>query len=282
MHNLKQRLETIQLSKAQKQQMIANAKRQPKKQRSYIPIILPAFIALSVFFIMISIVPNSWTFQQTTASMNDLSIFHHLSLAITLWSVVSSIELIIIYYVTKSCIAHTVRWQTNEKIQEWNAFFSKPVLPKVVLFIALVLLWAGTFYFASLWYSQLIFVVLSVILITFSNLNLKDTRKRKQSHCPHCQVPFTRKQIWRKSFMAYREKCDECKQPIYLERRAAQNSVKYALLPLMPIYLHDLFNLYFVYVLLFSILLMISLTYFYTPFMMQFTDKDNTMDDFKK
>ena len=260
MHNLKQRLEPIQLSKAQKQQMIANAKRQPKKQRSYIPIILPAFIALSVFFIMISIAPNSWTFQQTTASTNNQSMLQHLSLAIILWSVVGSIELIIIYYVAKACIAHTVRWQTNEKIQEWNAFLSKPVLSKIVLFIAFVLLWIGTFYFTSLWFSQLIFVLLSVLLITFSILN--GARNHKQSHCPHCHEPFTRKQIFRKTFMAYREKCDECKKPIYSERKATQNSIMYAFIPLIPIWLHDLVALQFVYVLLFSILLMISLTYF--------------------
>ena len=280
MHNLKQRLEPIQLSKAQKQQIIANAKRQPKKQRSYIPIILPAFIALSVFFIMISITPNSWTFQQTTASTYNQSMFDHLSLAIILWSTVSSIELIIIYLVAKACIAHTVRWRTNEKIQEWNAFFSKPVLPKVVLFIAFVLLWIGTFCFASLWYSQLIFVILSVALITFLILN--DARDRVPAHCPHCHVPFTRKQIWSKSFMAYREKCDECKQLIYLERHSTQGSIMYTFLTFIPITLHNMVDLHFVYVLLFCVLLVASLTYFCTPLLMQFTDKDTSMDDFKK
>lgn len=280
MHNLKQRLETIQLTKTQKQQMIANAKRQPKKQRSYIPIILPAFIALSVFFIMTSVSSNSWTIQQTTASTNNQFMFDHLSLAIILWSVVSSTELMIIYYVAKACIARTGRWQTNEKIQEWNAFFSKPLLPKFVLFIAFVLLWVGTVCFASLWYSQLIFVILSVVLITFLILN--DARDRVKSHCPHCHVPFTRKQIWRKSFMAYREKCDECKELIYLERHTAQVSIMYTFSTFIPITLHTMVDLHFVYVLLFCVLLGTSFTYFCTPLMMQFTDRDTTMDDIKK
>lgn len=280
MHKLKQRLEPIRLTTAQKQKMIANAKRPPKKQRSYILIILPAFLILSAFFVSISLAPNSWTLQPTSASTSNESLFDNISLAMLVWGGVSSIELIAIYYVAKVCIANTTRWQTNEKAQEWHAFLSKPIQPKIAMFLTLILIWSGTIYFKSLWYSQLIFVLLSVVLVTL--WLLYNARGLKQSHCPHCEAPFTRKQIFRKTHMAYREKCDSCQKLIYLERNAVPNTLMYVLITLAPIWLQNLFSLYFSYVLLFSLLLSISLTYFYMPIMVQFTDRDTTMDDFKK
>ena len=280
MHNLKQRLEPIRLTKAQKQQMVANAKRPSKKEKSYIPVILPAFLILSIFFVSISFAPDSWTLQPTTASTGSESPFQNISLAVVLWSVASSMELIMIYYIAKACIANTKRWQTNERVQEWNAFLSKPIQPKIAVFITLLLLWAGTIYFASLWYSQLIFVILSVVLVTL--WVLYDAREREQSHCPHCKTPFTRKQIFRKTYMPYREKCDSCQKIIYLEGNATQSTMRYALIPLAPIWLQNFLSLHFTYVLLCSALIVVSLTYFYTPLMVQFTDRDTTMDDFKK
>ncbi|MBD8033681.1 hypothetical protein H9632_11445 [Solibacillus sp. Sa1YVA6] len=111
---------------------------------------------------------------------------------------------------------------------------------------------------------------------------LYDARDREQSHCPHCETPFTRKQIFRKTYMPYREKCDSCQKIIYLEGNATQSTMRYALIPLAPIWLQNFLSLHFAYVLLFSALFVVSLTYFYTPLMVQFTDRDTTMDDFKK
>lgn len=81
MHNLKQRLEPVRLTEAQKRKIVANAKKPVEKHRSYIPIILPSFIVLALFFIMISISPNGFVlFNQTTASNNRV-LFEKLSFA---------------------------------------------------------------------------------------------------------------------------------------------------------------------------------------------------------
>lgn len=281
MHNLKQRLEPVRLTETQKRKIVANAKKPVAKQRSYIPIILPSFIVLALFFIMISISPNGFVlFNQTTASNKDHALFEGLSFAEVAWSVVSSAMLIAIYIVAKRCIAHTKRWKTNARMQEVHAFLQKPLLPKVAVAIGIVVIWIGTVYFSSLWYSQLIFVLLAVILATFSVLN--DLRDYNKSSCPHCHVPFTRKQILKKTYMAFRETCDGCKKPIYLDRSIARNSLIMFLLPVSGVWLVDIAGLKMQYAPLWIVLMITSLTYFYWPIMVQFTDKDTTAEDMKK
>lgn len=281
MHNLKQRLQPIRLTEEQKRKIITNAKKPPVKQRSYIPIILPAFIVLTAFFIMITISPNSWTLiPKTTASNSSESIFDGLSFAEVAWSIISSIELIFIYILAKKVMSHTKHWKTNMRVQEVYAFLVKPLLPKMITFVSLIFIWAGTVYFSSLWYSQLIFVLLTVPLFTLFLLN--NARNSEPACCPHCKIVFTRKQIWDKSYMPYREKCDTCNKPIYIERKHYQNTVMTIIIPLFPFWISNFFSLHFAYVVLFSVLIIISLSYFYTPFMLQFTDRDTSMDDFKK
>ena len=281
MHNLKERLEPVRLTEAQKRKIIANAKKPVAKQRSYIPIILPSFIVLAIFFVMISVSPNGFVlFNQTMASNNDRALFEGLSFAEVAWSVVSSAMLIAIYIVAKRCIAHTKRWKTNAKVQEVHAFLQKPLQPKVIVAIGLVVIWVGTIYFSSLWYSQLIFVLLGGTFVTLSILN--EACDYNKARCPHCHVPFTRKQIVKKTYMAFRETCDSCKKPIYLDRHVM---VGFLLLPILPVsgfWLESLFGLKIYYVPLWIGLMIASLIYFILPLVVQFTDKDTTAEDMKK
>lgn len=281
MHNLKERLEPVRLTETQKTRILVNAKKPTAKQRSYIPIILPSFIVLAIFFVIISVSSNSFVLlKQSTASQNEGTLFEGLSFAEIAWSVVSSAMLIAIYIVTKRCIAHTKRWKTNARVQEVHAFLQRPVLPKVAVGIAIVVIWIGTVYFSSLWYSQLIFVVLAVILATCCVLNA--VRDYNKTSCPHCHVPLTRKQIFKKTYMAFRETCDSCKMPIYLDRKTAANFFTLFLLPISGIWFVDSFGLKIQYVPLWIILMITSLIYFYMPLMFQFTEKDTTAEDMNK
>lgn len=281
MHKLKQRLEPVRLTEGQKQKIVANAKKPARKQRSYIPIILPSFIVLALFFVMISVSPNGLVlFNQTTASTNDRALFEGLSFAEVAWSVVSTALLIAVYIIAKRCIAHTKRWKTNPRLQEVHGFLQKPLQPKVIVAIGLVVIWVGTIYFSSLYYSQLIFVLLGVPLFTL--IILYEARDYNKSCCPHCHVPFTRKQIVKKTYMAFRETCDSCKKPIYLNRHVM---VSFLLLPILPVsgfWLESLFGLKIYYVPLWIGLMIASLIYFILPLVVQFTDKDTTAEDMKK
>ena len=109
-----------------------------------------------------------------------------------------------------------------------------------------------------------------------------DVRDRDWSTCPHCNVKFTRKQITNKSFNAFREKCDACQQLIYVNPKENQRKATFFLIPLMPMSLHQLFDLHFILLVLLAILFIISLSYFYVPYMIRFSDKDTSMDDWKK
>lgn len=280
MHNLKQRLEPVRLTEAQKRKIVANAKKPVEKHRSYIPIILPSFIVLALFFIMISISPNGFVlFNQTTAS-NNLVLFEGLSFAEVAWSVVSSAMLIAIYIVAKRCIAHTKRWKTNARVQEIHAFLQKPLLPNIAVAVGIVVIWIGTVYFSSLWYSQLIFVLLGVTIVTLSILN--EACDYNKTRCPHCYVQFTRKQIVKKTYMAFREKCDSCKKPIYLNRYAKVGFWSSPILPITGFWLESSFGLKIYYVPLWIGLMIASLIYFILPLVVQFTDKDTTAEDMKK
>mgnify|MGYP003506676672 CR=1 FL=1 len=281
MHNLKQRLEPVRLTEEQKRKIVANAKKPVVKQHSYIPIILPSFIVLALFFIMISISPNGFVlFNQTAASQNEGSLFEGLSFAEIAWSVVSSVMLIAIYIVAKRCIAETKRWKTNARVQEVHAFLQKPLQPKVIVAIGLVVIWVGTIYFSSLWYSQLIFVLLGETFVTLSILN--QACDYNKARCPHCHVPFTRKQIVKKTYMAFRETCDSCKKPIYLDRYAKVGFWFVPILPITGFWLESLFGLKIYYVPLWIGLMIASMTYFILPLVIQFTDKDTTAEDMKK
>lgn len=281
MHNLKQRLKPVRLTEEQKRKIVANAKKPVVKQHSYIPIILPSFIVLAIFFVMISVSPNGFMlFNQTTASTNDRTLFEGLSFAEVAWTVVSSAIIIAIYIVAKRCIAHTKRWKTNARVQEVHAFLQKPLLPKMAVAITIIVIWIGTIYFSSLWYSQLIFVVLGATFVTLSILN--EACDYNKTRCPHCHVPFTRKQIVKKTYMAFREKCDSCKKPIYLDRYAKVGFWFVPILPITGFWLESLFGLKIYYVPLWIGLMIASITYFILPLIIQFTDKDTTAEDMKK
>lgn len=188
--------------------------------------------------------------------------------------------LIAIYIVAKRCIAHTKRWKTNARVQEMHAFLQKPLLPKIAVAVGIVVIWIGTVYFSSLWYSQLIFVLLGVTFVTLSILN--EASDYNKTRCPHCYVQFTRKQIVKKTYMAFREKCDSCKKPIYLDLKAARNNLTLFFLPVMGFWLETIVGLKIQYVPLWIVLMITSLVYFYWPLMVQFTDKDTTAEDMKK
>ena len=281
MHDLKQRLEPVRLTENQKRKILANAKKPVAKQRSYIPIILPSFIVLAFFFVMVSVSPSGFVlFNQTAASQNEGSLFEGLSFAEIAWSVVSSVMLIAIYIVAKRCIAETKRWKTNARVQEVHAFLQKPLQPKMTVVIGIIVIWIGTIYFSSLWYSQLVFVLLGVPLFTL--IILYEARDYNKSCCPHCQVPFTRKQIMKKTYMAFRETCDSCKKPIYLDRHVMTSFLLLPILPVSGSWLHSLFDLKMLYVPVWIGLIIASLIYFILPLVVQFTDKDTTAEDMKK
>ncbi len=230
---------------------------------------------------MISISPNdSKLLNETTAANNKLALLNGLSLAEATWSIVSSIIWIALYIVAKKCFAHTKRWKTNPRLQEVHAFLQKPLQPKVIVAIGLVVIWVGTIYFSSLWYSQLIFVLLGGTFVTLSILN--QACDYNKARCPHCHVPFTRKQIVKKTYMAFRETCDSCKKPIYLDRHVMTSFLLLPILPISGSWLHSLFDLKKFYVPVWIGLIIASLIYFILPLVVQFTDKDTTAEDMKK
>ena len=281
MHNLKERLVHIGLTEAQKAKIKFNAKNQTKKQRSFVPIILPAFILLSVFFIMLNVwssnLPTPNATDVKSSSNNIKTLMDQLSLPIILWSVANSVLMLLTYHYFKKSVTSVIRWRSNARIQEWHAFLQKPYLSKLFVLTGIALLWIGTVLFSNnLWYSQTVYVILLIAFITLTSIY--ESRNRQWSKCPHCQTKLTRKQIQQKSFIPFREKCDACQQLIYIDPRESQNKMGLYLVALTSPGHHTLFDLHFLLVLLLAIGSTVSQYYFYLPYMLTFSDHNKPLE----
>ena len=280
MLNLKKRLEPIRLTDEQKKRIKLNAK-QPKSEKArYIPVVYTAFALVAAFFVLLNL-PG-----QDISTIND-----RLSAAtpnlpkpdwtksIVLHSILNSILIVASVLLLKKCLKDTLRWRDNAKVQEWNAFFSHT--PRTVMLIVLTvgLLWIAVYVWPYLLMLKTILVLLLVVV--FNLVVLCEIPERYESCCPHCKTTYTRKEIWRKSFNAFREKCDHCQKPIFVSEEENKRKLTIYLAPAYPILLSGPFQFPLFLVIPMLISMFISLSYFYLPYMVEFTDEDQGLKGFK-
>lgn len=272
MHNLKERLAHIQLTEAQKAK-IKNASKNPlKQQRSFVPVVLPAMLLLSVAFIVLTVGSGGTSnISKEITSSSSPFYLNKLTLPVTLWSVANSLLIVFSYRLLKKNLKTVPRWQHSANLQELHAFLYKPILPRIVLILAISLLWIGALVFSNgLFFAQTSFIPLINLFIVM--LLFRRTSEKQWSTCPHCGVRLTRMQILRKSFVPFRERCDTCKRLIYVSHKDSQ-SIIYAL-PTSALGLHNLFSLHLVLTIIFIFSAVSAIYYFNIPYMMSFSDKE--------
>lgn len=280
MLNLKDKLEHIQLSDAQKTRIKTNVKNRTKKSRSFVPIVLSAFVILSIFLIILSLGPSSDStniLSESKAAANEIKISEiHLPKPVILWSIMNSILVLMTYYFFKRSLQSVTRWQHDERMQEWHAFFSRPILSKLLLFFCLGLLWIGVILFSNtLWFVQTCFTILLIIFIII--WEFYSVRDKQWSKCPHCEKNITRMQIFRKSFVPFRERCDFCNELIYVNPKENQNKMIIYIFPFTSMGYHTLFDLHLFLVVFFAVGSFLSLCYFVLPYIITFSEKDEQL-----
>lgn len=226
----------------------------------YVVIVLLTIIVLSIFMIILSI-------RYTTA--NEI----HLPLSVIIWSIVNSILVFMTYYIFKQNIRVVTRWQENERLRKWIIFLNRPIMSTLLLLVGLGSLWMGAILFwHTLWFVQTCFTILFITcMILWETYSMRD---RRWSKCPHCRNDMSRKQIFQKSFIPFREKCDFCNKLIYANPRDNQNKIIIYLFPLCSMSLHTLFDLHLFLVLLFAVGFFTSFYYFVLPYLITFSDKE--------
>ena len=204
--NWKRELEQIKLTDVQKEHMTARVK-QPsiKRRKSFVPIIGPAFIILSLFSIWLTIQPQT---NYKTASQDTMKeiMFQPLNLEIVLWITATLILMMGSYTLFISNCQKVKRWQHRPVIQKVQHMLKSPKMIWLVLCVLLLqaIVWIGAFYLPyRLLFVQGMFSIFLITLILLIQIYL--TRDLFQPHCPHCGKVFTKKLARKKATMAYKK-----------------------------------------------------------------------------
>lgn len=269
MDKLKARLEPLKLSDEQKKRMLTQLYT-PKKQFALIPIIMPAFVAVALLLIVLNMLPSLGT---TTASTQSLFTTEPLSTRYIVLTIISSLEVIAAYFLMKATLAGTKRWQQNATLQEIYALCLKWPLVVITLMVVVSVIWLGLFYFANRWYVEGVFIGCTYVVLLFVLLHA--VKNMEKATCPHCQTPLTRRQIIVKASMQYRERCNSCKNLIYLTRQSKQQMFSLFIWPVMPLWIGNMASLHNGMAVILAILNIATIVYLYIPVMVEFT-KENT------
>ena len=273
--NWKQELEQIKLTDVQKERMKIRIK-QPaiKRRKSFVPIIGPASVILTLFLIWLTIHPQT---NYKTASQDTVRelLFRPLNLEITLWIVATLLLTIGSYtFFILNCLK-VKRWQNRPVVQKAQRMLKLPKLIWPVLSVLLLqaVVWIGAFYLPyRLVFVQGIFSIFLIALILLIQIYL--TRDLFQPHCPHCGEVFTKKQARKKATMAYKETCDTCGELIYPDRKVVQKQATFYMIAPICIALqwtgiHDVYPLSILFITGFSTFFLI------VPYTTQFTKESD-------
>lgn len=271
MNNLKDTFSPMQLSEKQKQKIVTYAKSDKRKTKSYVPIVFPAFILLSVVFLFVTFGQEQGIVRNvTSASLNVPNPFESMSKANIYWSIANTVLLVVVLKYFKKCIATIVRWQDKVFIQELHAFLFTRLRSILLLSIIIIVYWIGAMLFAStLWYSQSIFALLYIGMFVF--IALAKSKENVWASCPHCGKRYKRMQIFWKSSTPFRDRCDYCKENIFIHDKENPDRFSVFIYPVTTIWYHTLFDLHIALVVVLGIGMAWALGYFCLPFLMKFS-----------
>ena len=270
----KNELERLQLTDVQKKRMIAHVHSGEKKKKSFVPIIGPAFVILTLFLVWLTIQPQT---NYKTASQDTVKeiVFQPLHLEITLWITATLLLMMGSYVLFILNCLKVKRWQHNSFIQKVQRMLKSPKIIWLVLSVLLLqaIVWIGAFYLPyRLLFVQGMFSIFLIAMILLIQLYL--TRDLVQAHCPHCGAVFTKKQARKKATMAFRETCDGCGELIYPDRKVVQKQGVFYMIAPICIALQWT-GIHSVYPLSIAVITGICTFLFIVPYMTQFTKESD-------
>lgn len=218
MHDLKERFEPVKLSDAQKERILNNVDKPVRPHIPKGPLFASVIVGLAMLFLMFNLLIEPETILQPgsnqAAEQGQLDI--NLSWKMISWNVVATVLMILSMLATRRAITQVKRWQSNRNVQKLKKIVaSKPKFLSCIIMFA-VIIWGGSYLFNwSLIYAHI--WVVTFYVLGFFMLEVYQTRNLEKTSCPHCGIQFTRKQVRQKVKWQYREKCDTCEKPIYVD-----------------------------------------------------------------
>ena len=273
--NWKQELEQLKLTDVQKERMKERIN-QPsiKRKKSFVPIIGPAFVILTIFLIWLNMQPQT-NYKTASQDMMKEIMFQPLNLEIILWITATLILMMGSYTLFIINCQKVKRWQRRPVIQKVQRMIKSPKMIWLVLSVLLLqaIVWIGAFYLPyRLLFVQGFFSIFFIAMMLLIQIYL--TRDLFKAHCPHCGEVFTKKQVRKKGAMAFRETCDVCGELIYPDRKVVQKQAPFYMIAPVCIALQwtGIHGIY-----MFSILVItgICTIIFIAPYTTQFTKESD-------
>jgi CXXC-20-CXXC protein len=220
--NWKRELDQLHLTEIQKERMVDHIKSGIKQKKSYVAIILPAFVVLALFSGWLALQPSTGI-QQTGSPIKTTN--EAISIEKIIWLTLTLLLMMSAYTLALISLIKVRRWQNSAFALRIIGFLKSYQI--IWIIISLLGLGFAMTAIASRLENSLTFLQFFFIVFLFANtsfIQILLTRNEQRALCPHCGVELTNKEMLKKSFMIYDAKCNKCKKKMYYDRKKNQNS----------------------------------------------------------
>ena len=282
MHDLKERLEPVKLSDAQKERILCNVKEgriELDRGRGWKlgPLIVSGIVAVAMVWIVVGLLTEPASLFERGADSRTANVEEQTySMRSLIFAGIATIFMFISTVTLWRNLQVVKRWQTNEKLQKLRMYMEKKPYYISVYFGILVIIWGGAL---QLSWSELYVEIWFGVFFGFSIFMWEVwlTRDNEWSKCPHCGEPMTRKAIRKKTMWQYRETCDACGELIYLNKSESSN-LEIVGLPLSFVIYFSVLNLNIVLTIVMMVTTIWLTMRYITPYTYQFTKEPDPND----
>ena len=107
-------------------------------------------------------------------------------------------------------------------------------------------------------------------------LMLFSLRKHEHPHCPTCGANLTTKEIWKKTWAPYKEKCNHCGGELHVTTQARNSLGKYSMLSFILLFLPS-FGVSFWAIIICLVLYLSFIIFWISPLITKFSDKEQLL-----
>lgn len=274
MHDLKKRLEPVKLTDVQKERIIRNVKegKGEKVSLGYQkgPFIASIIVGVAMLFLVFNLLMEPETIFQSGSSQaaEQEQNERNLNWEIAIWNTVTVVIMILSIIQTRKTMLQVKRWQSNKIVIRLKPLLESKSKSSLLMFVLAVSIWGGSFLCNWLLIYTHIWVAILFILGIFM-LEAYHTREYEKTRCPHCQIQFTRKQIRQKTKWQFREKCDACEKPIFVDPNRNGTSGYLFIYPLFIVF-NSFLNIHYVIVITMIVTLFWLVYKYISPYSIQF------------
>ena len=266
MHNLKEKLQVLELSDIQKNRIKQNIQQPTIRKNKTVPFVFAAAVALAIFFVAISLSSSSPV--TTVQGANSEETLPFMTSNVAWWSIANTVLVLRIVFLLKKCLRIVERWQHVHSLQQLNGILYKTPNAIAIFMLLAGLIWGGAIILPwPLLFAQGCFIVLFTVVFVLGPV--KDTKDKHWTACPHCQVKMKRWHIISKSTLPTNEKCASCGNKLFIHDKYYPFVILF-IVPYMGFPLQTFFGLSKVIAVIYMILSFTALCVFFVPYVITF------------